>query len=68
MMMVVGKSEEVLVGNLTFHDLGIVISAATALIAILLSLYLMWMHAMHYTKPYEQRQYVFSGMHSMHIY
>lgn len=54
----IGKSEEVLVGNLTFHDLGIVISAATALIAILLSLYLMWMHAMHYTKPYEQRHII----------
>lgn len=58
-MMVVGKSEEFLVGGLTFHDIGIIVSAATALIAIILSLYLMWMHAVHYTKPYEQRQYVF---------
>ncbi|TGO63067.1 hypothetical protein BOTNAR_0105g00270 [Botryotinia narcissicola] len=54
----IGRSEEVLVGNLTFHELGIVISAATALIAILLSLYLMWMHALHYTKPYEQRHII----------
>ncbi|TEY38452.1 hypothetical protein BOTCAL_0491g00020 [Botryotinia calthae] len=54
----IGRSEAALVGNLTFHDLGIVISAATALIAILFSLYLMWMHAMHYTKPYEQRHII----------
>lgn len=61
--MVVGKSEAILVADLTFHELGIVVSAATALIAILLSLYLMWMHAVHYTKPYEQRQYVLSCKH-----
>ncbi|KAI9642371.1 hypothetical protein NHQ30_009175 [Ciborinia camelliae] len=54
----IGKSEEVLVGNLTFHELGIILSAAAALIAIILSLYLMWMHAMHYTKPYEQRHII----------
>ncbi|CAD6445948.1 507491ea-c415-4eb3-ac13-811aa8d7f337 [Sclerotinia trifoliorum] len=54
----IGKSEVVLVGNLTFHELGIFVSSATALIAILLSLYLMWMHALHYTKPYEQRHII----------
>ncbi|KAA8570214.1 hypothetical protein EYC84_002531 [Monilinia fructicola] len=47
----IGKSEAILVADLTFHELGIVVSAATALIAILLSLYLMWMHAVHYTNP-----------------
>lgn len=47
-----------LVGTMTFHTLGMIIAAAGALIAILLSLYLIWMHAIHYTKPYEQRQYV----------
>lgn len=57
--MVVGGSEEVLIGDLTFHQLGIIVSAATALIAIITSFYLMWMHALHYTKPYEQRQYGF---------
>lgn len=54
----VGSSEVHMAGSLTFHDLGLIIAAATALIAVLLSFYLIWMHATHYTKPYEQRQYV----------
>jgi hypothetical protein len=56
--MTVGKSENPIVGTMTFHTLGLIIAAACSLVAILLSLYLIFMHANHYTKPYEQRQYV----------
>lgn len=49
-------SEVPIAGNLNFHQLGIIVSAGTALIAILLSFYLIFMHAINYTKPYEQRQ------------
>jgi hypothetical protein len=45
-------------GSLTFHQLGMIIAAACSLFAILTSFYLIFMHATHYTKPYEQRQYV----------
>ncbi|QSZ32133.1 hypothetical protein DSL72_001702 [Monilinia vaccinii-corymbosi] len=54
----IGQSEAVLVGEYTFHQLGMIVSAAAALIAIILSFYLMWMHALHYTKPYEQRHII----------
>lgn len=55
---VVGASEVPIVGSITFHNLGLIISAACTLVAILLSFYLMWMHALHYTNPVQQRQYV----------
>ena len=58
--MTVEGSENPIVGGMTFHTLGLIIAAACALVAILLSLYLIFMHANHYTKPYEQRQYVLS--------
>ncbi|KAJ6788765.1 hypothetical protein PWT90_03316 [Aphanocladium album] len=48
-------SEIEIVGHLTFHELARIIGAACTLIAVLLSLYLAWMHALHYTKPREQR-------------
>lgn len=48
-------SEIILVGPLNFHDLARIISASCTLIAVLMSLYLIWMHALHYTKPREQR-------------
>jgi hypothetical protein len=43
---------------MTFHTLALIIAAACALIASIVSFYLIIMHATHYTKPYEQRQYV----------
>jgi hypothetical protein len=52
------KSEIPIAGKLTFHALALIISAACSLVAIVLSLFLIWMHATHYTKPCEQRQYV----------
>lgn len=54
----VGSSEVPMVGDMTFHTLGLIVAASCSLIAIILSFYLIWMHAIHYTKPYEQRQYV----------
>lgn len=51
-------SEKLVLGRLTFHLLGEIISAACSLIAILMSFYLMWMHALHYTKPTEQKQII----------
>lgn len=51
-------SEVTVVGNFTFHQLAIIIGGACTLIAIVLSFYLIWMHALHYTKPREQKQYV----------
>ncbi|KAE8442995.1 hypothetical protein EG329_002458 [Mollisiaceae sp. DMI_Dod_QoI] len=54
----IGSSEIPIAGNMTFHTLGMIVAAACALIAILLSFYLIWMHALHYTKPYEQRHII----------
>lgn len=51
-------SEVPIVGDLNFHQLGIIIAAACTLIAVLLSFYLIFMHALHYTKPYEQRHII----------
>lgn len=49
-------SEIKIAGPLNFHDLARVISAGCTLIAVVLSLYLIAMHATHYTQPKEQRQ------------
>ncbi|TVY78412.1 Transmembrane protein [Lachnellula suecica] len=54
----INSSEVLIAGPLTFHSLGLIIAAGTALIAVLLSFYLIWMHALHYTKPYEQRHII----------
>lgn len=48
-------SEVILIHNLTFHDLARIIGAATAFIAVVLSVFLIFMHATHYTKPQEQK-------------
>jgi len=52
----VGNSEIPLVGDLTFHQLSLIIGGSSAGLAILLNIYLIWIHALNYTKPYEQRQ------------
>lgn len=44
--------------DVNFHQLAILISAASGLAACTLSFFLMWMHALHYTKPAEQRKCV----------
>ena len=45
-------------GTLTFHQLGLIICGGCAIVAIVVSFYSIMMHAMNYTKPREQRQYV----------
>ncbi|RFU27050.1 hypothetical protein B7463_g9281, partial [Scytalidium lignicola] len=54
----IGPSEVNIVGNITFHNLAIIIAAACSLFAMLCSFYLIWMHALHYTKPTEQRHII----------
>ncbi len=51
-------SEVTIVGSLNFHKLAVIVAGVSTAAAILLSFYLMWMHALHYTKPSEQKQYV----------
>ncbi|PHH71456.1 hypothetical protein CDD80_5253 [Ophiocordyceps camponoti-rufipedis] len=52
----IGPDDEMLlVGILDFHDLARLIAAACTLVAVVMSLYLVWMHALHYTQPREQR-------------
>ena len=49
------KEIEVYYG-LTFHQMGLILSAACGAIAVLVSFYLIMMHATHYLRPWEQRQ------------
>ncbi|KAI3401340.1 hypothetical protein diail_11423 [Diaporthe ilicicola] len=48
-------SEIPMAGPFTFHELALMISAATALVSMFVSFYLIWMHALNYTKPDEQK-------------
>ncbi|KAI1461404.1 DUF300-domain-containing protein [Annulohypoxylon moriforme] len=51
-------SEEKIVGPLTFHQLALIIAGASTIIAYIMSFYLMWRHAINYTKPLEQRHII----------
>ncbi|PSN73946.1 DUF300-domain-containing protein [Corynespora cassiicola Philippines] len=42
-------------GSLTFHRLGLIISAIFGALAVAIAFFLIWRHATHYLKPYEQR-------------
>lgn len=48
-------SEIPMAGPFTFHELALMVSAATALLSMFISFYLIWMHALNYTKPEEQK-------------
>lgn len=48
--------EEKVWRGMTFHHFGLILSALFGLIAVLVSCYLIWRHATHYLKPWEQRQ------------
>lgn len=48
-------SEIPMAGPFTFHELALMVSAATALLSMFISFYLIWMHALNYTKPDEQK-------------
>ncbi|KAB5577764.1 putative DUF300 domain protein [Coniochaeta sp. 2T2.1] len=51
-------SEKAIAGSLTFHQLALIISAGSTLVAIVMSFYLIMMHATHYTKPREQKHII----------
>ncbi|RFU77360.1 duf300 domain protein [Trichoderma arundinaceum] len=57
-MRISSGSEMKIAGPLNFHDLARVIAAGCTLIAVVLSLYLVFMHATHYTQPKEQRHII----------
>ncbi|KAI2624279.1 DUF300-domain-containing protein [Hypoxylon sp. NC1633] len=51
-------SEEKIAGPLTFHQLALIIAGAATIISYIASFYLMWRHALNYTKPFEQRHII----------
>jgi hypothetical protein len=51
-------TETPLFGDTTFHKLGAYLSAAFGLIAIAISLLLILLHAIHYSRPHEQRHII----------
>ncbi|KAI0485279.1 DUF300-domain-containing protein [Xylariaceae sp. FL0804] len=51
-------SEKQIAGDLTFHQLALLISAASTVITFLFSFYLIWQHALNYRKPLEQRHII----------
>ncbi|KAI1422253.1 organic solute transporter Ostalpha-domain-containing protein [Xylaria sp. FL1777] len=51
-------SEEKLAGNLTFHQLALIIAGGSTIVAYIVSFYLMWQHALNYTKPREQKHII----------
>ncbi|KAI8633378.1 DUF300-domain-containing protein [Xylariaceae sp. FL1651] len=51
-------SEEKLAGNFTFHQLALIIAGGSTIIAYVVSFYLMWQHALNYTKPREQKHII----------
>ncbi|KAI1268894.1 organic solute transporter Ostalpha-domain-containing protein [Xylariaceae sp. FL1019] len=51
-------SEEKFAGDLTFHQLALIIAGGATIVAIAVSVYLMWQHALNYTKPREQKHII----------
>jgi hypothetical protein len=43
---------------LTFHDVGLILCATFTALAVGTAFFLIWRHATHYSKLYEQKQYV----------
>ncbi|KJZ72973.1 hypothetical protein HIM_07545 [Hirsutella minnesotensis 3608] len=54
-MKIMPGSEILIVGPLDFHNLARVVGASCTLVSVITSLYLVWMHALNYTQPREQR-------------
>ena len=48
--------EEPMAYGMTFHHMGLIVGAIFAIFATLISGWLMFMHATHYSKPYIQKQ------------
>ncbi|KAI0965228.1 organic solute transporter Ostalpha-domain-containing protein [Xylaria arbuscula] len=51
-------SEEKIAGDLTFHQLALIIAGGSTIVAYIVSFYLMWQHALNYTKPREQKHII----------
>lgn len=51
-------TEEPIWHDYTFHHLGLWLSAVFSIIAIVVSFFLIFMHATHYLKPFEQRHII----------
>ncbi|KIX09530.1 uncharacterized protein Z518_00610 [Rhinocladiella mackenziei CBS 650.93] len=51
-------TEEPLWDGHTFHQVGLVIAAIFSLIAVIVSFFLIFMHATHYLKPWEQKHII----------
>lgn len=49
--------EDPLFAKVTFHHVGLVISAVFSLISVVVAFFLIFKHATHYSKPWEQKQY-----------
>ncbi|KAF7555804.1 hypothetical protein G7Z17_g1894 [Cylindrodendrum hubeiense] len=52
------KNQKDIVGSFTFPELARIVGSGTTLVAVLVSLYLIWRHALNYTKPREQRHII----------
>ena len=50
--------EDPILFNQTFHRLGLIVGSVFAVIAALISSWLIFMHATHYTRPAEQKKWV----------
>nr|POE59306.1 transmembrane protein [Quercus suber] len=51
-------NETALWGNVTFHHFGLFLAAVFGLISVVISLFLVFQHATHYLKPWEQRHII----------
>ncbi|EME84193.1 uncharacterized protein MYCFIDRAFT_109209, partial [Pseudocercospora fijiensis CIRAD86] len=50
--------EEPVLGKLTFHHLGLILCVVFGLIAVVISLWLIFQHAIHYQRPNQQKQII----------
>lgn len=50
--------EDPLFAEVTFHHVGLVVSAVFSLISVAIAFFLIFKHATHYSKPWEQKQYI----------
>lgn len=50
--------EKPLTDDLVFHQLALILSATFMCLSVSISCWLILDHALHYLKPYEQKQYV----------
>jgi hypothetical protein len=54
--------ENLLTDALVFHQLALILSATFMCLSVNISCWLILDHALHYLKPYEQKQYVYQAI------